>query len=212
MNLLKIIFVSALFSFACTKNSEQTNKIEISSPISQNTNSELFDENAPLIIVEESGAWCGPCPSYKLSIFSDRTATFEENFFVEKEKPKEPKGKYILSKKQKTLKRKLTERDFKYLLGKFDEIDFFNLADKYIPTDNCPINMSDASTIHFTFLKNNKSKTIHYYRGCDGSEELKKLEDLQKSFDKIFDTDNWLNKGFLVADYEVVEEPSENIN
>lgn len=208
MSLLKIILVFALFSFACTKNSETANDVKISSSVSQNTNGKLPDENPPLITIEESGGMCNLCAGYELKILSDRTAIFEGNYFAEKEKT--VKGKIGFTKEKKNSERKLTEEEFENLLKKFEDVKFFNLADRYIPASNCPENWTDSSTIHISFAKNENTKTIHYYRGCKGSEELKKLADLENFIDKMFDTEKWLSKSTMVNS-EILDEPIEQL-
>ena len=123
-----------------------------------------------LIISLERTPCYGTCPIYKIKIFSDGSAFYHGERFVEKI------GNYEFSVSKETLN---------YILKKADEIGFFELEDKYTA------NITDLPKT-ITFIKNGKHKkrVVDYYGapktlkefeslvdGCIDYRRMKKLQD-----------------------------------
>ena len=123
-----------------------------------------------LIISLERTPCYGTCPIYKMKIFSDGSAFYHGERFVEKI------GNYEFSVSKETIN---------YILKKADEIGFFELEEKYTA------NITDLPKT-ITFIKNgkNKKRVVDYYGapktlkefeslvdGCIDYRKMKKLED-----------------------------------
>ena len=123
-----------------------------------------------LIISLERTPCYGTCPIYKMKIFSDGSAFYHGERFVEKI------GNYEFSVRKETVN---------YILKKADEIGFFELEDKYTA------NITDLPKT-ITFIKNgkNKKRVVDYYGapktlkefeslvdGCIDYRKMKKIED-----------------------------------
>ena len=123
-----------------------------------------------LIISLERTPCYGTCPIYKMKIFSDGSAFYHGERFVEKI------GNYEFSVRKETVN---------YILKKADEIGFFELEDKYTA------NITDLPKT-ITFIKDgeNKKRVVNYYGapktlkefenlvdGCIDYRKMKKLED-----------------------------------
>ncbi len=131
---------------------------------------EIKEINKELIISLERTPCYGTCPIYKIKIFSDGSAFYHGERFVEKI------GNYEFSVSKETLN---------YILKKADEIGFFELEDKYTA------NITDLPKT-ITFIKNGKHKkrVVDYYGapkilkefeslvdGCIDYRRMKKLQD-----------------------------------
>ena len=123
-----------------------------------------------LIISLQRTPCYGTCPIYKMEIFSDGSAFYHGERFVEK------MGDYEFSVSRETIN---------YILKKAVEIGFFELEDKYTA------NITDLPKT-ITFMKNGKDekRVIDYYGapkalkefeslvdGCIDYRRMKKLED-----------------------------------
>jgi len=131
---------------------------------------EIKEIKKELIISLERTPCYGTCPIYKIKIFSDGSAFYHGERFVEKI------GNYEFSVSKETLN---------YILKKADEIGFFELEDKYTA------NITDLPKT-ITFIKNgkNKKRVVDYYGapktlkefeslvdGCIDYRKMKKIED-----------------------------------
>jgi len=131
---------------------------------------EIKEIKKELIISLERTPCYGTCPIYKIKIFSDGSAFYHGERFVEKI------GNYEFSVSKETLN---------YILKKADEIGFFELEDKYTA------NITDLPKTT-TFIKNGKHKkrVVDYYGapktlkefeslvdGCIDYRRMKKLQD-----------------------------------
>jgi hypothetical protein len=131
---------------------------------------EIKEIKKELIISLERTPCYGTCPIYKIKIFSDGSAFYHGERFVEKI------GNYEFSVSKETLN---------YILKKADEIGFFELEDKYTA------NITDLPKT-ITFIKNGKHKkrVVDYYGapktlkefeslvdGCIDYRRMKKLQD-----------------------------------
>jgi len=131
---------------------------------------EIKEVKKELVISLERTPCYGTCPIYKMKIFSDGSAFYHGERFVEKI------GNYEFSVSKETLN---------YILKKADDIGFFELEDKYTA------NITDLPKT-ITFIKNgkNKKRVVDYYGapktlkefeslvdGCIDYRRMKKLED-----------------------------------
>ena len=131
---------------------------------------EIKEIKKELIISLERTPCYGTCPIYKIKIFSDGSAFYHGERFVEKI------GNYEFSVSKETLN---------YILKKADEIGFFELEDKYTA------NITDLPKT-ITFIKNGKhrKRVVDYYGapktlkefeslvdGCIDYRRMKKLQD-----------------------------------
>ena len=117
MNRFCLLFILVLFACGSSKKGTETKVKEI---------------KKELIISLERTPCYGTCPIYKMEIFSDGSAFYHGERFVEKI------GNYEFSVSKETLN---------YILKKADEIGFFELEDKYTA------NITDLPKT-ITFIKN----------------------------------------------------------
>ena len=150
-----LLFLCLLFACGSSKNSTETKVKEL---------------KKELIISLQRTPCYGTCPIYKMEIFSDGSAFYHGERFVDRI------GDYEFRVSQETIN---------YILKKADEIGFFELEDKYTA------NVSDLPRT-ITFIKNGKDekRIIDYYGapkalkefeslvdGCIDYRRMKKLED-----------------------------------
>ena len=140
MNRFYLLFLCVLFACGSSKNSTETKVKEL---------------KKELIISLQRTPCYGTCPIYKMEIFSDGSAFYHGERFVDK------LGDYEFTVSQETIN---------YILKKAVEIGFFELEDIYTA------NITDL-TKTITFIKNCKyeKRVIDYY---DAPKRLKEFESL----------------------------------
>ena len=196
---LAFIILLAVSISVCSKNKKITN-LSVSQEHSTNLTS---DNNEPTLTFETEGVWCNLCPSVKISIFSDRKALIESEYFAEQKTGEA--SEFI--KKRTVVSRKLSDAQFAQLIKKFDDINFFDLADnyipetdssgRYVPTPSCPQSLSDGPTFHIYYRKGSRSKMVNHYDSCEADENSRKLPELEKLIEKMFNTSVLLRKSML---------------
>ncbi len=155
MKQILLLFLCLVFACGISKNS---------------TEKKVKKEKKELIISLQRTPCYGTCPIYKMEIFSDGSAFYHGERFVDK------MGDYEFTVSKETIN---------YILKKAVEINFFEMEDKYTaPISDLP------KTI--TFIKNGKDqkRIIDYYGapktlkefeslvdGCIDYRRMKKLED-----------------------------------
>jgi len=130
------------------------------------------------VITLERSVCFGTCPSYKVSVASDGTVTFEGRDFVK------TKGKATAQ---------IKPDDFNKLVNDFEKIRYFSLDDKYEPgTPGCGPAATDLPSARTTIEMNGKTKSVSHYHGCRESEVLRALSALERKVDEIAGTDKWI--------------------
>jgi hypothetical protein len=121
-------------------------------------------------IVLERTACFGTCPVYTLSVHSSGLVEFAGESHVK------AKG---------TQTGKISPEDFARLVKKIDEIDFFNLRNRYDGKnpDGSGTTVTDLPTRKTSVTRGGETKTVeNYFRGPPGLSELENLiEELTKS-------------------------------
>ena len=141
-NLKQILILFLFLTFACgsSKNSSEQKAKEV--------------KKALIISLERTPCY-GTCPIYKMEIFSDGSAFYHGEQFVDN------KGNFEFSVSKETIN---------YILKRAEEIDFFEMKDKYTA------NITDLpKTITFIRSGKDKKKIIDYY---DAPKVLKEFESL----------------------------------
>src|SRR6266849_6450350 len=118
----------------------------------------IFDGNQAEsgVIAMERSVCFGTCPSYRVTVASDGTVTFEGRDFVK------TKG---------TATAQIKPDDFNKLVTEFQKIKYFSLDDKYEPgPPGCPVSATDASYARTSIQINGKTKGVSHYHGCRDSE------------------------------------------
>lgn len=191
MHKLLIVLFFVTISFACVKHSESGNSVVISS--NQDSDKKIDSNEEPIITAEESGSMCNFCSSYKISVLANGKVNLESQRFVENNSNQGEK----FIKETKVSNKQLSKEQLQSLINDFENINFFELADSYGTNINCPKNWTDATTIHLFYKNEKQSKTVHYYRGCEGNEDLVKLAKLREVLNKKFGVDNLLNRNIM---------------
>ena len=142
MNRFYLLFLCVLFACGSSKNSTETKVKEL---------------KKELIISLQRTPCYGTCPIYKMEIFSDGSAFYHGERFVDK------LGDYEFTVSQETIN---------HILKKAVEIGFFELEDIYTS------NITDLPKT-ITFIKNGKDekRVIDYYDAPKGLKEFESLVD-----------------------------------
>ena len=120
----------------------------------------------------------GTCPSYKVTIASDGTVTFEGRDFVK------TKG---------TATAQIKPDDFKQLASEFEKIKYFSLDGKYEPgTPGCGVAATDLPYARTAIRLGRRIKSVSHYHGCTSSEVLRALTALERKIDEIAGTEKWI--------------------
>ena len=138
----------------------------------------LSESKPPSKVITLQRTVCyGPCPEYKLTIFSDGAIAYEGISSVKKEGA--AKGRISLKKLQD-------------LVREFDKINYFNLEDNYTPGNKvCPESMTDMPSVITSLTRNGKTKTITHYHGCRGLKTLELLTELENKIDAAVNISQW---------------------
>ena len=140
----QILLLFLLFTFACSS----------SKNISEKKEKQVKKE---LIISLERTPCYGTCPIYKMEVFSDGSAFFHGERFVDKI------GDFQFTVSKKTID---------YILKQAEEIDFFEMKDKYTG------NITDLpKTITFIKSEKGEKKIVNYYNSPKILKEFESLVD-----------------------------------
>ena len=142
MNRFYLLFILVLFSCGSSK---------------KNTETKVKEIKKELVISLERTPCYGTCPIYKMEIFSDGSAFYHGERFVDRI------GDYEFS---------VSKEVINYILKKAVEISFFELEDKYTA------NISDLPKT-ITFINNGKDKkrVVNYYGAPKALKEFESLVD-----------------------------------
>jgi hypothetical protein len=134
--------------------------------------------------------WAGQppadCPFYKLTIFANGNVELE---------PKNIKENKIVT--GKTIKSRVSKKQLKQLVSKFEKIDFYSLnsiSEKGGGNrGDCPqYGTDDVTAITTINFKGKKNRVEHYY-GCRGTEVLLKLTNLENEIDEAVNIKQWFD-------------------
>jgi hypothetical protein len=137
------------------------------------------------VITLERSVCFGTCPSYKVTIASDGTVTFDGRDFVK------TKGKATAQ---------IKPDDFKKLVSEFEKIKFFSLDDSYEPgSRGCPVSATDSPYAKTSIQMDGRTKSVSHYHGCGAPEALRALAEalrsltaLERKIDEIAGTEKWI--------------------
>jgi hypothetical protein len=153
---------------------------------------EPFPEDARVMLARVcSGGTCSP---YKVSVSVDGKVEFEDQAFW---------INYL--REARLLKTQVTQDQVKQLFAEFARANFFaiqpecgvreywgmNAQSEGFKCGSCSAGQPTAIT-SITF--NRKSRAIEHYSGCQGTETLTNLTDLEQRIDGILHTGQWLNR------------------
>jgi hypothetical protein len=136
------------------------------------------DQRKGGVITLERSVCFGTCPSYKVTVASDGTVTFEGRDFVK------TKG---------TATAQVKPEDFQKLVKEFEKTKYFSLDDKYEPgTPGCGVAATDLPSARTSIQMIGKMKSVSHYHGCRESEVLRSLSVLERKIDEIAGTEKWI--------------------
>jgi hypothetical protein len=78
------------------------------------------------------------------------------------------------------------------LVAAFENANFQNLSDRYVEGDNCKTIITHEQTVSIFFHSGGANKTVAHYLGCQGTDETKRLEMLEKQLEDFVRTENLL--------------------
>ncbi len=122
-------------------------------------------DDSELVMSLEKLQCLGSCPTYKLSIYNNRTAVFEGHQFTSME------GKFTT---------KLSKEKYHELIKQFQEAGFFEMEDVYTA------NIMDGQTTYIYFKYEGREKKI-----LDYFKPPKPLRELEKMMENLVQTENW---------------------
>jgi hypothetical protein len=120
----------------------------------------------------------GPCPEYKIAISAAGEVVFEGRRFV---------------RQMGTAKSSISPEALRELLGRFENIDYFSLRDRYAGRgDGCKQRVTDLPTVITSIKTNGRSKSVRHYHGCWGVEALAELEKIERAIDDAVNSAQWI--------------------
>jgi len=129
-------------------------------------------------ITLERTACFGTCPVYKLTIKSDGSVMFQGERFTKTTGPATGK---------------ISASDFRALVNEFNQVDYFSLADAYLPgTKECPNRITDMPSATTSIRLNGRTKAVAHYYGCGSEGAVGKLTALEKRIDEVVGTQKWI--------------------
>ncbi len=166
----------------------------------ENTNQNQQKENTELSLSMKRSFCFGECPIYDLTIQSNGKVIFE--------------GKKYTKTIGKT-ESKLEKEKIKQLITEIEKANFFSLDNAYnYDSNNCPLYVSDSSSVLLSIKLNGKEKTINYDWGRwendrptqNDSTDIKiekdwspkvfpqQLYNLENKIDEIVETKRWIGE------------------
>lgn len=107
-----------------------------------------------VVTLDRGGCFFGGCPSYALRISADGTVEY-----AGKDQAKVANG----------ADRKLGASALALLSAAMAYVDFDHMRDRYsAEADGCTTLVTDQASLHFSVKRGNKTKTVDWYRGCQG--------------------------------------------
>ncbi|MDQ4122238.1 MAG: hypothetical protein M3209_12430 [Acidobacteriota bacterium] len=102
----------------------------------------------------------------------------------------------------KVIKSKISKEQLRQLISEFEKIDFYSLNSTFESPDknsqsDCPELWFDSATTVTSITIKGKTKQVEHYHGCQGSEAMKKLTNLENKIDETVNIKQWVdcNKG-----------------
>jgi hypothetical protein len=126
----------------------------------------------------ERTACFGTCPSYVLTASRSGTVTFNGNDHVK------TKGDH---------KGKISQNDFHFLAEAVSRVQFLTFRQSYASkADGCTELWTDSPSIRITVQLTDQTKSVVYYTGCRGPNELSHLSWLADTVDEVTQSQNWV--------------------
>lgn len=192
------LFTISLFVFLLSCSSEPSTASARPTPEHVNTGVRQSDAvSDPVIILETSGVWCSPCPSLRISIYENKPASLEAEFY-------EQTRSGTINKKVASKTQNLSTQQLEKLRLMLDEMSFFDLADSYVPkidatgrfvpSANCPKSLSDGPTYNISYRQNDRLKTVTHYDSCEPDDNVRKLPAFEKHVMDMFSAYEFLGR------------------
>lgn len=128
-----------------------------------------------------------PCPFYKLTIF--------DNGSVELEPKNYDDNKIVIG---KTIKSQINSEQLTQLIAWFKKIDFYSLKSTFEDTqknsrEDCPQYGTDGVNVKTSIMIDGKTKLVEHYHGCQKTEILSKLTDLENTIGEAVNIKQWFD-------------------
>jgi len=129
----------------------------------------------------------GTCLTYKLTISVDGSVLFE------------PKEDFTVV-SDGVIKSRINKDQLVQIISEFEKIKFFSLKNTYgrswklKSSKTCPEVRTDRSSAEISFRMKGKKKKVWHYHGCQGTETVEKLSELEDRIDEIVNTEQWLEQ------------------
>lgn len=137
----------------------------------------ILENDRLITMLSHRGQCFGLCPLYSISIYSTGQVVFIGTENVK-----------VIGRDEK----KLTDKELASIVSGIEKSRFFDLKDRYVDKDSCPKVWTDDITIELVAHKNERTKTIYHYLGCDGNKDLIGLVELEKRLDQIAKNYRWI--------------------
>lgn len=172
--MIKILLVSFFLSFICSYSFAQ----------------QTIFQDILITLERDPGFWgragSSSCPFYKLTISADGTVELQLKEYKEQ--------KIIVG---TIIKSKISQEQVKQLVSEFEKIDFYSLKSTFdSPMNNqedCPQIIPDHMRAVTSLTLKEKTKRVEHYYGCEGTESLYNLTNLEKKIDETVNIKQWID-------------------
>lgn len=135
----------------------------------------LAAEPSPTLLASLERTICyGTCPAYRVSVFTDGRVEWEGHHFVKVHGP---------------ATKKVTRAQLAALERAFKDNNFLNLGDGFDCSE-----WTDHPSAQLSFSDGTTTKSINHYHGCRSKEGVDRLTALEKRFDEIVGTAQWIGR------------------
>jgi hypothetical protein len=138
------------------------------------------------VILARTGCSPGPCPTYKVTVRADGTVLSEGPIFwldYQESRDTTPTTTHISRDEVKQLLREFLRIDYFSIKAECGVREFRGIqGPENFKCANCSADQPSTVT---AITINRKYKTIEHYDGCEGTETLTNLTDLERKFDEI---------------------------
>lgn len=182
---IKIVYFLILVFLICSCSGNRTtlNENIANDPNSGTSGVEAStDEGEAIIKLKTAGPQCNLCASYEVLVFANRKVIIEREYF--EERPDERCDKYAKARSTEVVR--ITDPQLDQLIGKLEEIEFFELAERYLPGIGCPQGLSHGQIYDIYYRRENRSKTVRHYKSCESSDNSKKFLNLRRWLKECF--------------------------
>jgi hypothetical protein len=149
------------------------------------------------IMQARTGCSLGMCPTYKVTVSADGTVVFNALAYWVKE------DNYKQSKKAGPIEIRISQAEVNQLISEFERINYFSIKDgcgvrdykgsqRFSENYHCAKCSTDMPSAITSITINGQSKSIEHYYGCEGTDTLNNLTNLERRIDEILNTKQWM--------------------